>query len=33
MEPKGSLVCSQDLNTGPYPEPDASIPHLLTLFS
>jgi len=30
MEPNGSLLCSQDPTTGPYPEPDASSPHPLT---
>jgi hypothetical protein len=33
MEPEGSLLCSQELVTGPYPDPDASSPHLPTLFS
>jgi hypothetical protein len=28
MEPEGSLSCSKELATGPYPEPDASSPHL-----
>jgi len=32
MEPEGSLLCSQESGTGPYPEPDASGPHLHTLF-
>jgi hypothetical protein len=27
MEPEGSLLCSQQSDTGPYPEPDASSPH------
>jgi hypothetical protein len=30
MEPKGSLLCSQEPTIGPYPEPDASSPHLPT---
>jgi hypothetical protein len=33
MEPEVSLPCSQQPATGPYPELDASSPHLLTLFS
>jgi hypothetical protein len=33
MEPKGSLPCSQEPTTDPYLEPDASSPHLPTLFS
>jgi hypothetical protein len=33
MEPEGSLPCSQQPATGPYPEPDEFIPHLLTLLS
>jgi len=32
MEPKASLLCSQEPATGPYPGPDASSPQLLTLF-
>jgi hypothetical protein len=32
MEPEGSLPCSQGSATGPYAEPDASIPNPLTLF-
>jgi hypothetical protein len=27
MEPQGSLQCSQQPATGPYPEPDVSSPH------
>jgi hypothetical protein len=33
MEPEGSLPCSQQPDTGPYPEPDASSPQPLNLFS
>jgi hypothetical protein len=32
MEPEGSLSCSQEPATGPYPQPDASSPQLPTLF-
>jgi hypothetical protein len=32
MEPEGSLQCSQEPATRPYPEPDASSPYLLTQF-
>jgi hypothetical protein len=32
METEGSLLCSQEPATGPYPEPDASIWRLHTLF-
>jgi hypothetical protein len=32
MEPEGSLPCSQEPATGPYPEADESIPHLTTIF-
>jgi len=32
MEPSGSLPLSQELAAGPYPEPDESSSHILTLF-
>jgi hypothetical protein len=32
MELEGSLLCSQDPATGPYPEPDKSSPQLSILF-
>jgi hypothetical protein len=32
MEHEGSLSCSQQPATSPYPDPDASSPHLPTLF-
>jgi hypothetical protein len=32
MEPKGSLLCSQEPATCPYPEPNESNPHPQTLF-
>jgi hypothetical protein len=31
MESEGSLLCSQEPSTGPYPNPDQSSPYLLTL--
>jgi hypothetical protein len=31
MEFDGSLLCSQETATGPYPEPDASSQHFPTL--
>jgi hypothetical protein len=30
--PEGSLPCSEEPTTGPYPEPEESNPQLLTLF-
>jgi len=33
MEHECSLLCSQQPVTHPYPEPDASSPHPLTLFA
>jgi hypothetical protein len=33
MEPEGSLPCSQQPATGPYPKPDASSPHPSFLIS
>jgi len=32
MKPKVPVLCSQDSTTGPYPEPDAFIPCLCSLF-
>jgi len=32
MELQGSLLCLLELTTGPFPEPDASIPHPHTVF-
>jgi hypothetical protein len=32
MEPEGSLPCSQEPSTGPYSEPDQSIPYHTILF-
>jgi hypothetical protein len=31
MEPVGSLPCSQEPSTGPYPEPDQSNPYHTTI--
>jgi hypothetical protein len=32
METKGSLLCSQEPDTGPYSEPDESSPYHLILY-
>jgi len=32
MEPEGSLTCSQEPTTGPYPGPDASSQLIFILF-
>jgi hypothetical protein len=32
METEGSLLCSQEPITGPYPEPGVASPHLPILF-
>jgi hypothetical protein len=31
MEPKGTLLYSEELASGPYPEPAASSPHIHTI--
>jgi hypothetical protein len=31
MEPEGSLPCSQEPSTDPYPEPDGSSPYLISI--
>jgi len=31
MKPESSLPCLQEPPTGPYPEPDESIPHIFNL--
>jgi hypothetical protein len=33
MEPDGSLSCSQEPSTGPYPQPDQLTPHRPTYLS
>jgi hypothetical protein len=32
MEPENSLPCSQEPATGPYPQPEESIPYQANLF-
>jgi hypothetical protein len=32
MEPKGSVLCSQEPSSSPIPEPDESSPHYPILF-